>query len=165
MVRYLTEMAVPRKKAVEIITGIADEVGEHLIKCVVYEHSLDLIEKEDNFGRWQEEIAFWLWDSGDTEVKGQYRLKKQDYENYLFGSFAEDAHDCKTQLLAFLLTNRRKKKYPEFKVTPEMCLKLFSAWTKLKERTCVLMADKTNEHNEDEYLKIVKDVCMEEHIG
>ena len=154
----LNEMALPRKKVIEKVSGLSDVIGEHLIKCLVYEHSLDHFSNEDNYEHWKSEISFWLWYAGDIEVKNQYRLRKFDYEQFIFNEFAESLHDCKTQLLSFLLKVKRNNKYPEFQVTEDLCNKLFALLKYLKFTTCSLMSDKSKQHTEEEYKQIINEI-------
>ena len=161
MIKILNEMALPRKKVIEKISGVSDEVCKHIIKCVVYKSSLNSIGLTDTLKDWKEEICIWLYYVGGIEVKDQKKLKTKDYEILLFNDFAENLHDCKTQILGFKLHNKNTKKYPDFVITEEMINQLFNVLNLLKIYVCPILSDKHIEIKENTFMPVITSVFRE----
>ena len=160
--KILTEMAYDRNKAIREIKYLADTVGDHLLKCVVYKDSLSCLED------WKEEIAGYLEDAGQITVKKQGKLKPSDYQLYLFGEYADEYSDYKVCIGSFhAYYVVRKERYPKFSLvedSPEFAKSLMSIHKALADKALPMLSSKS-EYSFDDYYKVVDEVLKHENIN
>lgn len=106
-------MSTPRKKVIDRLYSLSDEVNNHIIECVVYKGT-----KTARIVHWADEIAAWL--NFANRQNSNIPLKRQDYINSIFAGFGEDREDAELNLIYYQKMNRRSQEYPDFEITEEM---------------------------------------------
>ena len=151
---FLNEMAFSRDDALKKMKSLSEPIFEHIMKCVVYEDTTG------NLDHWKEEIATYLDIINDLDLKTKTgRLKQKDYLEQVFYREAENETDVKANLKLFNLN----KNYPDFKITPELISKVFTAYKIISENCSEIFADKFNTFEKLDFKMLVMDAL--EQVG
>lgn len=146
-------MATPRAKAISLMQGLEDEINEHIIKAIVYENTTG------NLEHWIEEIAEWLYQIDQIEVKPHSKkLREKDYCNNAFGCFGDAVSDAGVYLTSFRVNTAKKGKvYPDFTVTDKLQERLFTAWSMFLKTFPPIFATK-NTYTKQDFIRMVSSI-------
>ena len=121
-------MSFPRKKALKLISDLADNIDEHIMECVVYQDMLSTTSHH-----WISELAVWMCKV--NRIHCSSKLKERDYIDSLFSAFGTTKEDAELNLSAYYSRIHRNgyyKDYPDFEITDELIDSLFEVYTQIK---------------------------------
>jgi hypothetical protein len=119
---------------------------EHIAKCVLYGKN------HRDYNSWIDtELAGWISLLGSLKSKNNKKLKRQDYEDTLFGDLGTTKEDAKYNLEIENLDNQKKKPpFPAVKITDDLVSKMFLACKEIKESMIDLILNSKDEVSKDE---------------
>lgn len=152
-------MAFERNHIIDKLKSFSPLILEHLCKCILYGRSVD------RYDHWiKDEIATWIVDASKMSLDKGKKLKKNDYDRYLFGALGTDRIDAEPNLDYQYAQDRRERyPYPEVDITDDMYDNMFEASVAIRSKFCEQLArkgklDKTDVTNDlheilDKYCK------------
>ena len=149
----LNEMASERSRVINRIGSYSQTLGDHVLKCVVYKDKLP-----QYLDGWKDEIAEYLWLSGDMLVKRQRKLRPTEYQSYLFDEYANEFYDYRACLGHFLLISRKTGNYPAFDITDSLVEEFMNIHQTLAKATLLMLSSKTVQYDLDDYRAVVSKV-------
>lgn len=122
-------MAFERRRAVDSLYNLSDELSRHIIKCIAYGNTLNCL------SHWIKEICNFLSIANRITIKpNNKKLKESDYLNTLFSSMGTDLADAQIQIESFILFNAHSQEpYPPFELTDEISAQVFNAFNSVKD--------------------------------
>ncbi len=119
---------------------------EHIAKCVLYGKN------HRDYTHWIDtELSCWISLLGSLKSKNNKKLKRQAYEDTLFGYLGTTKEDAKYNLEIENLDNQKKTPpFPAVKITDDLVSKMFLACKEIKESMIDLILNSKDEVSKDE---------------
>lgn len=145
--KCLNEMAFSRVELIKKVESFSERINDEIIKLTVYENN------EWDKNHWIERLSTWLYSVDKPVFNNNKKLKPNQYEKYVFGTFGNEKDDAEINLYSFKANNT---KYDDFEVAEELIDKLFNTYNKIKQ-LCDVFA--TNSKRELSFFQeYVKDI-------
>ena len=128
---YFYEMAKPRKKILEMVDFLEDNINEHLMKIMIFGETKD-------FNHWVSEIIANVRKINKQTLNGINRLPVKDYYKILFEEpFEPKAYDVIGVQIGFIV-----KQNTEYKPINEDKVYIYERLKKIDQRLAEMMASK-----------------------
>lgn len=147
-------MSFPRKTALKHLSKNAENIRDHLIKCVVYKD----IRPEDLHHWIYDELCLWLTKA--SEIKSESRLKPKDIRTTVFGEFGDSIGDAKIILEDFkdkYCTGTQP--YPDFEITQNLIDTVYLATKKLQD-VAIRRLVSDDSYSKDEWYELISPIFM-----
>lgn len=147
-------MSFPRKTALKYLSKNAENIRDHLIKCVVYKD----IRPEDLHHWIYDELCLWLTKA--SEIKSESRLKPKDIRTTIFGEFGDSIGDAKIILEDFkdkYCTGTQP--YPDFEITQKLIDTVYLATKKLQD-VAIRRLVSDDSYSKDEWYELISPIFM-----
>ena len=156
MKQHIRAFAFSRKQAINRLESYSEQLNEYIIKCIIFGKY-----REESYNHWLYEVCTWIHTCDGADISGA-KLKEKDYENSIFGYFAETKQETKENLLNFKVGNlyRSHKKNPTgalpyYSINNEMIDCLYGCYTDIKD-VCVPLLKSAKVHPLTLWKKLLK---------
>lgn len=138
--------AFSRDKIKSRLNSYSRVILEHIAECVLYGKN------HRDYNSWIDtELSGWISLLGSLKSKNNKKLKRQDYEDTLFGDLGTTKEDAKYNLEIENLDNQKKTPpFPDVKITDDLVSKMFLACKEIKESMIDLILNSKDEVSKDE---------------
>ena len=154
-------MAITRADAISRLRSFSETVELHLLNCILYGDS------SGDYNHWvNQELSSWMVAANRILLKGNKKLKKADYEDYLFGKLGDAEDDAFVALTAFQLhyTGAHSKvnpPYPNFELDEQITSDVFEFFREVKSKMCEILSQ-PNDLNKADFQRLLHEM-MDKH--